>query len=219
MTSYDETQISISWNVPLSNGGGLITSYKVYRYLTENTISSASLIYTATSITFDYQDTTVVKGGTYIYFVTALNADIPNGQCMAVFIRGNEQNLETRDIDAHVRFRGVGRTREAYVADSIMSADTNDNLPIIVKCNQSGSAMHPEIRGQQYKQLGTAPIEAAEAVMTRINFPAPAVAAPVPAVTPQRPPQSPNTRPASPRPNAAPAPAPAAPNGRSVFAP
>lgn len=80
MTSYDETQISISWNVPLSNGGGLITSYKVYRYLTENTISSASLIYTATSITFDYQDTTVVKGGTYIYFVTALNADGGEGE-------------------------------------------------------------------------------------------------------------------------------------------
>jgi hypothetical protein len=72
--SFDESQVTISWNVPLSNGGGAITQYNVYRQDINNNIPIASLIFTATNAEFSYQDLGVTSGSTYLYTVSAMNA-------------------------------------------------------------------------------------------------------------------------------------------------
>jgi fibronectin type 3 domain-containing protein len=58
--------ISLSWQVPTSNGGSAITQYKVYRGSTQ--------IGTAPGNALTYTDSTVTPGTTYSYHVTAVNA-------------------------------------------------------------------------------------------------------------------------------------------------
>jgi predicted phage tail protein len=63
--------VYISWAVPLSDGGGEITDYSIYRSLTNGT-GYISLI-NVSSTTFEYNDTTVTNGETYYYVIRAVN--------------------------------------------------------------------------------------------------------------------------------------------------
>jgi fibronectin type 3 domain-containing protein len=68
-TSTNKTQIDLAWSAPVTDGGSPITSYTVYRGP-----SGGSLVAIGTSTTTSYADTTVAKGRTYDYAVTATNA-------------------------------------------------------------------------------------------------------------------------------------------------
>ncbi len=60
--------VSLSWTEPSNDGGAEITSYRIYRGLTETTLSQ---INTTTMLIFN--DTNTIKGQTYYYAVSAVN--------------------------------------------------------------------------------------------------------------------------------------------------
>lgn len=64
VTSGNATS-TITWTVPVSNGGSFISGYKVYR---DNSIAT-----TTASTTLSYTDTGLTNGQTYSYYVTATN--------------------------------------------------------------------------------------------------------------------------------------------------
>jgi predicted phage tail protein len=64
--------VSLSWNVPASNGGSPITGYNVYRSTSPGGEGSTPL---ATGLTTtNYTDSAVTNGTTYYYTVAAVNA-------------------------------------------------------------------------------------------------------------------------------------------------
>jgi fibronectin type 3 domain-containing protein len=65
------SQVSLSWSAPASNGGSAITGYNIYRSTTSGTeIKVASPAGTGTT----YTDTSLVNGTAYFYKVSAVNA-------------------------------------------------------------------------------------------------------------------------------------------------
>lgn len=46
VTSYDESHVSLAWNVPLLNGGGSITNYLLYRKEITDTLVDPTLLVT-----------------------------------------------------------------------------------------------------------------------------------------------------------------------------
>jgi len=64
-----DSQVSLSWQAPVDDGGSAITGYRVYR---KTGSSSYSLL--ATVVTLAYTDGSVSNGVTYSYVVTAVNA-------------------------------------------------------------------------------------------------------------------------------------------------
>jgi len=64
------TQVSLSWSAPLSNGNSPITSFNVYR----STSSGAETFLASAGTTANYIDTSVTNGLTYYYAVTAVNS-------------------------------------------------------------------------------------------------------------------------------------------------
>jgi len=65
-----DTQVSLSWTVPISDGGSAITQYNVYRATT----SGGTYTNIANPTGLSYIDNTVTNGITYYYNVTAVNA-------------------------------------------------------------------------------------------------------------------------------------------------
>ena len=69
--SAGNSQVSLSWIIPASNGGSAITSYNVYR----GTSSGGETLLTSVSAsTTSYTDGTVTNGQAYFYKVTAVNS-------------------------------------------------------------------------------------------------------------------------------------------------
>jgi len=64
------SQVSLSWSAPLSNGGSAISNYKVYRH----TAATAETLLATVGNVFAYTDIAVVNGVSYHYRVTAVNA-------------------------------------------------------------------------------------------------------------------------------------------------
>ena len=64
--------VRLSWSPPASDGGSAITGYKVYRGARSDT-AAMTLIASPGNVT-TYKDTTTIKGSTYWYAVTAMNA-------------------------------------------------------------------------------------------------------------------------------------------------
>jgi subtilase family serine protease len=62
-------RVALSWSVPSSNGGSVVTGYKVYRGPT----SGAETLLASVGITTSYSDTPVTNGTTYYYKVSAVN--------------------------------------------------------------------------------------------------------------------------------------------------
>ncbi|MHA2238461.1 MAG: fibronectin type III domain-containing protein, partial [Candidatus Hodarchaeales archaeon] len=65
-----DSQVSLNWSAPASDGGSTITQYNVYRATT----SGGSYANIANSTGLSYIDTTTTNGITYYYNVTAVNA-------------------------------------------------------------------------------------------------------------------------------------------------
>src|SRR5437899_652878 len=63
-------RIALSWSAPSTNGGSVITNYKVYRGTSSNTETFLAQIGNSTS----YTDTAVINGQTYYYKVSAVNS-------------------------------------------------------------------------------------------------------------------------------------------------
>src|SRR5256712_2047698 len=63
------TRVSLSWQVPSSNGGSTITYYKIYK----STSSGTEVYLTTRGNVTSYTDLAVTNGITYFYKVTALN--------------------------------------------------------------------------------------------------------------------------------------------------
>ncbi len=61
-----ERYVNLTWEKPLSNGGSDITEYRIYR--------NGTLIANISGEHLWYNDTNVVNGQTYTYYVTAVNA-------------------------------------------------------------------------------------------------------------------------------------------------
>ena len=70
LSSSGNTQISLSWSAPLSNGNSPITGYNIYR----STSSGTETFLASTGTATNYVDTSVTNGLTYYYTVTAVNA-------------------------------------------------------------------------------------------------------------------------------------------------
>src|SRR2546425_1083438 len=64
------TRVSLSWQVPSSNGGSTITYYKIYK----STSSGTEVYLTTRGNVTSYTDLAVTNGITYFYKVTALNS-------------------------------------------------------------------------------------------------------------------------------------------------
>ena len=62
--------VQLDWQAPASNGGTAITSYRIYR----STASGGSKSLIATSSSVSYKDASTVRGVTYYYEVSAVNA-------------------------------------------------------------------------------------------------------------------------------------------------
>ncbi len=67
------SQITLSWTVPSSNGGSAITGYNVYRGTTSGS-EGTTPVGTASGSTLSYTDTGLTNGQTYFYKVTAVNS-------------------------------------------------------------------------------------------------------------------------------------------------
>ena len=65
-----DATIALAWSAPASNGGSVITNYKLYRGTTSGQLS---LLATLPSV-LSYTDTAVTNGQTYYYQVSAVNA-------------------------------------------------------------------------------------------------------------------------------------------------
>ena len=63
-------QIEISWNAPVDNGGAPINNYTIYR---GNSSGIEIFLITLGNITI-YNDTGLINGQTYFYFIAAINA-------------------------------------------------------------------------------------------------------------------------------------------------
>jgi len=70
VASAGNGEVNLTWNAPLSNGGFLITEYRIYRS-TSNTLPDT---HTATSTTTNYRDDGLSNGVTYYYWVSAVNS-------------------------------------------------------------------------------------------------------------------------------------------------
>ena len=64
------SQVSLSWTAPSSNGGAAISNYKIYR----RTASTAETLLTTVGNVLAYNDAGVTNGQTYYYRVTAVNS-------------------------------------------------------------------------------------------------------------------------------------------------
>jgi fibronectin type 3 domain-containing protein len=65
------SQIAITWQIPLSDGGVAITNYKIYRGIS---LGGESLFTTLGNVT-TFNDLIVIEGTTYYYKVSAVNGD------------------------------------------------------------------------------------------------------------------------------------------------
>ncbi len=65
----NDGNVMLNWTAPASDGGSAVTGYSVYRG-----VSSTVLIPMANTTDLWYMDTTAVKGMTYYYAITAVNA-------------------------------------------------------------------------------------------------------------------------------------------------
>src|SRR3989475_1301486 len=63
-------KVTLSWQVPSSNGGSAMTSYKIYK----STSSGTEVYFTTRGNVTSYTDLAVTNGNTYFYQVTALNS-------------------------------------------------------------------------------------------------------------------------------------------------
>src|SRR3989475_5202429 len=63
-------KVTLSWQVPSSNGGSAMTSYKIYK----STSSGTEVYFTTRGNVTAYCDLTVTNGNTYFYQVSALNS-------------------------------------------------------------------------------------------------------------------------------------------------
>ena len=68
--SAGNTQVSLSWSAPSSNGGSAITNYKIYR----GTSSGTETLLTTVGNVLSYTDGTVTNGQAYFYKVSAVNS-------------------------------------------------------------------------------------------------------------------------------------------------
>src|SRR5207244_13240728 len=64
------TQVSLSWQAPSSNGGSPITNYKIYRSSSSGTEGFLTTVGNVTS----YTDSGLASGHTYFYKITAVNS-------------------------------------------------------------------------------------------------------------------------------------------------
>ena len=62
--------VQLTWSPPASNGGSPITNYRIYR----GTISGGEALLTTVGNVTSFKDTSTVRGQTYFYKVTAVNA-------------------------------------------------------------------------------------------------------------------------------------------------
>src|SRR3989475_9679182 len=63
-------RVTLSWQVPASNGGSALTSYKIYK----STSSGTEVYFTTRGNVTSYTDLAVTNGNTYFYQITALNS-------------------------------------------------------------------------------------------------------------------------------------------------
>ncbi len=61
----------LTWQAPSNNGGAAITEYKIYRGTTSG---GESYLTKVSASTTSYNDTSVINGNTYYYYVTAVNS-------------------------------------------------------------------------------------------------------------------------------------------------
>ncbi len=68
--STSGVEITLSWQVPASDGGSAITGYRIYR----GNPSGSETFLASTGVVLSYTDTTVSKDVTYYYQVSAVNS-------------------------------------------------------------------------------------------------------------------------------------------------
>ena len=115
VTTVDESQVAISWDVPLISCQD-ISSYKVYRQTLDDSTSSLSLLATKLSSVFTHIDSTVASGTTYSYVVTASNT------------LGGESEYST-SVKATTIAVPSGLTKPVYVANTETSISVSWSNP------------------------------------------------------------------------------------------
>jgi titin len=69
--SYSDSQVSLTWQPPLDDGGFTVTKYRVYRGIS----ASGPFTNVGNSTILSYDDLSVTNGNTYWYNVTAINSE------------------------------------------------------------------------------------------------------------------------------------------------
>src|SRR5260370_4750339 len=83
VASAGNTQASLTWSAPSSNGGATISGYNVYRGTTSGGEGTTPI---ATVTTTSYTDSGLTNGQTYYYKVTAINSvgqSLPSNEASA----------------------------------------------------------------------------------------------------------------------------------------
>jgi len=93
-------QVALAWQAPSSDGGSPITNYRIYR----GNASGGESFLAQIGNTFRYTDANVVKGVTYYYQVTAVNAigESPRSNEAGPTVPSTPQNLGATSGDAQV---------------------------------------------------------------------------------------------------------------------
>jgi len=72
--SYSNTQVTLSWEQPLYNGGEALSGFKIYMKDCSDSTASFSLLATKVASQFSHTDSTVTGGKCYLYYILAYNA-------------------------------------------------------------------------------------------------------------------------------------------------
>ena len=116
------SQISLSWSVPSSNGGSAITGYYIYRGTTSGG-EGTTPIGTVSGLTLTYTDTGLTNGQTYYYKIIAVNSGVQSApsneaSAMPASVPYPPQNLQ-------------GFSGNSQVSLSWSSPSNNNGSPII----------------------------------------------------------------------------------------
>ena len=75
LISFDNTEVSFSWEQPIYNGGQALSGFNIYiQDCSDPDNNDPQLLTSVSPSTFSYTDSSVIGGMTYCYSITAYNS-------------------------------------------------------------------------------------------------------------------------------------------------